>query len=639
MTPGADAAGPTVTAMLPPRLATGPPGLGARPQSAGRTRFVVWAPFARRVEVALADPERRVDLDTADAGYHVGVVEDCPPGTRYRLVLDGGAPLADPVSRLQPEGVFGPSEVVDLGAHRWTDADYQPRPLAELVISECHVGTLTAAGTFDGAVSVLDDLVDVGISAVELMPVGAFPGRRNWGYDGVFPFSVQASYGGPAGLQRFVDACHRRGLAVVLDVVHNHLGPLGCVLDAFGPYLSTRYQTAWGPALNFDGAESDHVRAFFFESVVQWFVDFHIDALRLDAVDAIVDTTATPFLAELSELAEHLSGQLGRACLLIAESADNNPAVVAPRQSGGLGMDAQWNDDFHYALFALLTGERRPRYTDYGRVEDLARALGEGFVLQGEPSVYRRRRHGAPAASLEPGRLVVFAQNHDQIGNRPRGERLASLVPADRQRLAAALVLLSPGIPLLFMGEEYGEVAPFPFFVDHGDRALLGRVRRGRSELLAHMGFDEPALDEAAEATFAGAVLDPSLRRAPGHQDLLVLTRRLIALRRSHPALARSSRRDVSASAQGPVLILLRLHPDASAACVFNLGPEPALARLPTRGIGTHDTTAWRRVLDSAGPALRGEDPHHGELVAPGNSVGLASFGFAVYTSEPGGLA
>jgi maltooligosyltrehalose trehalohydrolase len=586
--------------------------------------------------VQLEDPQRLVDLEPTAAGYHVGVVEACPAGSRYRFVPDGATALADPASRLQPEGVFGPSEVVDLGAHRWGDGDYRQRPLAEQIVSECHVGTLTKAGTFDAALEVLDDLVEVGISAVELMPVAAFPGRRNWGYDGVFPFSVQASYGGPAGLQRLVDACHRRGLAVVLDVVHNHLGPLGCVLDAFGPYFSDRYRTPWGPALNFDGPLSDHVRAFFFESVAQWFVDYHLDALRLDAIHSIVDRTATPFLAELSDLAAHLSEQLGRPCSLIAETSDNDPGVVAPRCSGGLGMDAQWNDDFHHALFVVLTGEQRAYYADYGAVEDLARAINEGFVLQGEYSAWHRRRHGARADGVNPERLVVFAQNHDQIGNRPRGERLATLVPPDRQRLGAAMVLLGPGIPLLFMGEEYGDPAPFPFFVDHGDAALLEAVHRGRSELLSSMGFVEEPLDEGAEETFALAFVDRSLRDAPGHHELLALTRRLIALRRAEPALAGSGSSDVSASVHDTVLTVTRSHPSASVACLFNLGPGPAAAPAPA---GDPGQRRWRRLLDSAELTATGEVPRLPDIVSTGEPITLGPFGFCVYRSGPAGPA
>jgi maltooligosyltrehalose trehalohydrolase len=615
-------------ARVPARLAAGPGGLGATVLGDGRTRFALWAPRALRAAVDLGGG-RVVAMEAQGTGYHVGVAEDCAPGTRYRFVLDGGEPRPDPASRFQPEGIFGPSEVVDLGAHRWADAGFQPRPLADQVISECHVGTLTPAGTFDGCVSVLDRLVEVGITAIELMPVSEFPGRRNWGYDGVFPFSVQSSYGGPAGLQRLVAECHHRGLAVLLDVVHNHLGPLGAVLDAYGPYFSQRYTTPWGPALNFDGPGSDHVRAFFFESVAQWFCDYHLDGLRLDAIHAIVDTTAVPFVAELAELAAFLGERLGRPCWLVAETTDNDPAVVRPRDAGGQGMDALWNDDFHHSLHVALTGERGAYYADYRGHDDLALALEEGFVLRGQYSVFRGRRHGTPSPVVEPKRLVVYAQNHDQVGNRPKGERLSTLLGPAAHRVALAVVLLSPGIPLLFMGDEYGETAPFPFFTDHPDAALTEATHAGRARLLKRMGFDDPPLDEADASTFAAAVLDRSLAGSAPHAEVLELTRRLIALRRGYPALRRALRSDVRASVLGSVLCVVRSDPRGDALCLFNLGPDAAPAAVP----GTGPVGRWRLLLDSADPAVGGSGGGQPpELAAPGRLT-LGPFGFCVLGS------
>ncbi len=621
---------------LAARLAGGAPALGATPLPDGRTRFVVWAPTAVRVQVRLGDG-RSFDLDPAEQGYHAGIAPDCRPGATYRYCLDGGDELADPASRHQPEGVLGPSAVVDLGAHRWADAGYRAAPLWEQVITEVHIGTLSAGGTFDSAIDALDPLAEVGFGAVEIMPVAEFPGARNWGYDGVFPFSVQSTYGGPAGLQRLVDACHGRGLAVILDVVHNHIGPVGNVLGAFGPYFTDRYSTPWGPALNFDGAESDHVRAYFLESVTQWFVDYHIDALRLDAIHSILDMTATPYLAELSDLAAHLSERLGRPCILIAESADNDPRVVTPRASSGLGMDAQWNDDFHHALHVALTSEQIAYYADYGRVEDLARAINDGFVLQGEYSEYRRRHHGAPSGALEPERFVVFAQNHDQVGNRPRGERLSVLVSPDALCLAAGLVLLSPGIPLLFMGDEYGETAPFAYFVDHPDPGLNEKVHEGRHATLRSMGFDEEPMDEAAESTFCAAVLDPKRREASGHREVLALHRRLISLRQAHPALARSRRVDVSASVHGAVLTLTRRDPSGSVVALFNVGTERAVALAPSlvAGAGPAGTTRWHRLFDSAEPEVGGGGALQPAEASPGDPLSLAPFAFCVYGSAP----
>ncbi|MGH8996405.1 MAG: malto-oligosyltrehalose trehalohydrolase [Acidimicrobiales bacterium] len=612
------------------------PALGASPLGGGRTRFVVWAPRSETVSVRLGDG-RTEALERGDQGYHHGVVEDCPAGSRYRYVLHGGAALADPASRHQPEGVLGPSEVVDLAAHRWRDDQYRPLPLFEHVLCELHVGTASAEGTLDSAVGWLDHLVDVGITAIELLPISQFAGARNWGYDGVLPFSVQDTYGGPAALQRFVDECHGRGLAVILDVVYNHIGPVGNVLGDFGPYFTERYTTAWGPALNFDGRGSDHVRAYFLATVTQWFVDFHVDALRLDAIHSIVDGTATPFLAELTALSAHLAERLGRPCPLIAESADNDPWVVTPRAAAGLGMDAQWNDDFHHALHGALTGERMGYYVDFGQLDDLARAINGGFTLQGEHSEYRGRRHGAPSGFLEPERFVIFAQNHDQIGNRPRGERLSTLVELDRQRLAAALVLLAPGVPLLFMGEEYGETAPFPYFVDHRDETLNRAVREGRAAEMRHFGFDQEPLDPVAQSTFAAAVPDRSLSRAGSHRALLELHRRLIAVRRREPALARSGRSEVAASVAGPVLTLSRRHPDGGIAALFNVSGSPTTIAMPALATGAAPPgqVSWRRLLDSADPDLGGQGKTAPEVCHPGEPLELGPWAFCLYRSDP----
>ena len=610
---------------------------GATPAGGSRTRFVVWAPATQQARVhLLGENDRWVDLAPAPGGYHVGIIEHCPAGTRYRYALDDGEELADPASRYQPDGVHGPSEVVDLGTYEWADSAYRPRPLWQHVISECHVGTLTESGTFDGAQAILDDLVDVGINAVELMPVSQFPGSRNWGYDGVFPYAVQSTYGGPVGLQRFVDACHRRGLAVILDVVYNHIGPEGNVLDRFGPYFNDHYRTPWGPAINFDGRDSDAVRAYFLRTALQWFADFHVDALRLDAIHGIIDPTASPFLAELSALAASLGELRGRPCGLIAESADNNPAVVTDHAMGGLGMDAQWNDDFHHALHTALTGERQGYYIDFGGVEDLARAMSEGFVFQGEHSTYRGRRHGAPSLALAPERLVVFAENHDQAGNRPRGERLSTLLPPDRLRLAAALVLVAPGVPLLFMGDEYGEVRPFPFFIDHGDPELIEAVRRGRADELRGLGFEVEPLDPASEATYQSAILDRSGRDSAGGRTLLALHRRLIDLRSEQPALGRSRRTDVRTDVIGPVLSLTRWHPAGAVAVLSNLGPHPATAILGATSRDAWDSaTIWRRLLDSGDPELGGSGTRQPDQVAAGAPLSLDRWAFCIYGSGP----
>jgi maltooligosyltrehalose trehalohydrolase len=590
------------------------PHVGAVPLGTAGTRFTVWAPAAGTVSVHLPASGERVALQAVGRGHHTAVVP-CGPGTHYRYVLDeGGNEMADPASRSQPEGVHGPSEVVDLGAHRWSDEGYHPAPWRDAVLYELHVATFTEGGTFASAVAELDDLVELGVTAIEIMPVAQFPGRRNWGYDGVFPFAVQDTYGGPSGLQSLVDECHRRDLAVILDVVYNHLGPEGNVLPAYGPYLTDRYRTPWGPAVNLDGPDSDPVRDFFVANALQWFEDFHVDGLRLDAVHEFIDRSARPFLVQLSEAVAASSERTGRPHWLIAESADNDPRVVTPVRVGGLGIDAQWNDDFHHAVHVALTGETGGYYADYGGADDVARAMTQGFVYQGQYSRFRRRRHGAPATGIEPGQLVIFDQNHDQVGNRPDGARLATLVPEERQWLAAALVLLAPGVPLLFMGEEYAETAPFPYFVDHSDPGLLQAVRRGRAA--EHPPLDGEPIDPGDPETCARATLDRARRHEEPHRAHWQLCRSLLSLRAAEPALRRSTRECARAQADGPVVTLLLTHEDVDVAVFYNLSPSAAAGRLP-------EGACWTELLadDKVPPA--------------GSVVALAGWGFRVFRHAP----
>jgi maltooligosyltrehalose trehalohydrolase len=550
--------------------------LGARPSGPSSTAFTVWAPHADTVEVRGGDVS--VTLTRGTDGYHRGSAP-WGPGALYHYALDGGPAFPDPASRAQPEGVHGPSQVVDL-SFPWSDGGFHPGPLQEWILYELHIGTFTEEGTFAAAAAALDDLVELGVTAVEIMPVAQFPGRRNWGYDGVFPFAVQNSYGGPRGLQEFVDECHRRHLAVVLDVVYNHLGPEGNVLDRFAPYFTDRYSTPWGPAINLDGPFSDDVRAYFLSNARQWFEDFHVDALRLDAVHELIDRSARPFLVELSAAVDELADHIGRACALIAESADNNPLTVTPNSSHGLGMHAQWNDDFHHSVHAILTAERGGYYGDYGQTEDVARAMSQGFVYQGQYSAFRKHRYGAPSVGLPPERFVIFVQNHDQVGNRPDGARLSTLVAPDHLRLAAALLLLSPGLPLLFMGEEYGEVAPFAYFVDHENPELLDAVRRGRAAEHAHEPGG-PLADPGDPATFSASVLRRDLCNDPTHAKLWQLYRDLIALRSREPALHNSSRENTVAHAEGYVVTLTRTHGETSVAAFFNLSDSTGSGQLP----------------------------------------------------------
>jgi maltooligosyltrehalose trehalohydrolase len=499
--------------------------------------FSLWAPAAAEAAIVIVRPHRAEHPMTRDPdGVFTCTIPGLAAGADYLIRLDGGEGRPDPVSRHQPDGVHGPSRVVD-PVFAWQDGDWTGRQMADLIIYELHVGTFTADGTFDAAIARLDHLVELGVTAVELMPVAEFPGARNWGYDGVSLYAPAAAYGGPDGLRRLVDAAHARGLAVVLDVVYNHVGPEGNYLREFGPYFTDRYRTPWGDALNYDGAGSDDVRRFVIENALYWIAEFHIDALRLDAVHAIYDFSARHVLAELGAAVHRLGETLGRRTLVIAESDLNDPRVVLPPERGGWGLDAQWSDDFHHALHVALTGERTGYYADFHGVADLGTAIGDRFVYAGAPSAHRGRRHGAPAADVPADRFVIAAQNHDQVGNRAAGERLAALVSPGACRTAAALTLLSPYVPLLFMGEEWGETNPFLYFVSHGDRELLDAVRRGRREEFASFGWDAEVPDPGDEDTFWRSKLEWGKRTARGHAGMLRLYRDLIRLRRDEPML------------------------------------------------------------------------------------------------------
>lgn len=565
-----------------PSLLSAPGGeLGAWYLGQGRCRFLVWAPRDRRVQVALEDDHgasgRVVELQPAGRGYHLAIAEGVRPGTRYRYRLNG-AQLPDPASRRQPDGVHGPSEVVDPRSFAWTDQGWSGPPLSRFVLYELHVGTYTPEGTFRGLISRLEALAELGVTALELMPVAQFPGARNWGYDGVFPYAVQDSYGGADGLRLLVDACHALGLAVVLDVVYNHLGPEGNVLGRFGPYLTDRYQTPWGAALNMDGRGSDEVRRFFIGNALEWFEWYHVDALRLDAIQAIVDCSAVPFLRELAQATEALADRLGRRLLLIAESDLGDPRVTAPPEVGGLGLHAQWVDDFHHSVHAALTGERSGYYQDFGRIEDVATALRQGHVYTGQYSLARDRRQGAAPDRLDGREVVVNVQNHDQVGNRAAGERLCHLVEFRGAKLAAGLLLLSPFVPLLFMGEEFGEDAPFLFFVSHSDHRLIEATRRGRAEEFAGLAWAGEPPDPQEEATFLRSKVDHGLAESGWHRRLRDLYRELLALRRSSGALEPAPQPDLDVRVDGETILLHRRRDAEEALAVFNLGSETLIS-------------------------------------------------------------
>jgi maltooligosyltrehalose trehalohydrolase len=543
--------------------------------------------------------ETLVTLQREDRGYHRTVVENIEPGGRYLYRLRDGRELPDPASRYQPDGVHGPSTVVDPRAFQWTDQAWGGLPLEDYVFYEIHVGTYTAAGTFDAVISHLGQLRELGIRAVEVMPVAQFPGGHNWGYDGVCPFAPHSSYGGPEGLQRLVNAAHGCGLAVVLDVVYNHLGPEGNYLGEYAPYFTGRYQTPWGAAINFDGRASDEVRRFFIENALYWLEVFHIDALRLDAIHGIVDSSAFPFLAELGAAVKSLAVRTNRRVHLIAESDLNDARVLRNPERGGHGLDAQWSDDFHHALHALLTGERAGYYADFGHVCQLGVALREGWYFSGQYSAYRQRRHGNSARGIPRQKFVVCIQNHDQVGNRATGDRLGGLVSFEALKLAAGTTLLSPFLPLLFMGEEYAETAPFQYFTSHTDASLIAAVRRGRREEFRAFGWSAEIPDPQADATFERSKLNHELKGEEPHRTLYLFYQELIRFRRDHLRIDDS---EIEAAVFEPQESLAIRWPSGRDETVmyFNLGKVPAHFNVACPK-GT-----WQKLLDSADAQWRG---------------------------------
>jgi len=502
--------------------------------------FVVWAPNVKKIAVKLGDTLHAMS-GPDECGYWRATVADAEYGNDYAFVLDDDPkPYPDPRSQWQPNGVHAASRLYDQKNFVWNDHAWQGPPLSSAIIYEMHLGTFSPEGTFDGAIQRLDHLVELGITHVELMPIAAFAGDRGWGYDGVALFAVQESYGGPEALKRFVDACHCKGIGVLLDVVYNHFGPVGAYAMKFGPYLTDRHRTPWGNAVNFDGMGSDEVRRYFCDNALMWMCDFHIDGLRLDAVHEFFDRSAVHIMEQLSAEVEVMAATLGRRLLLIAESDLNDPKVVTPLEAGGYGMDAQWSDDFHHALFTLLHLEEKSRgyYADYSSLEALAKSLTKIFVYDGEYSKARKRKHGRPISGLSAHHFIIFIQNHDQVGNRATGDRLQQIVGMEKSKVALALVLTSPGIPMLFQGEEHAATTPFLYFADHEDPEMAKMVAEGRRRDFGAFGYDRDQIsDPENRKTFERSKLNWDEVHEGEHGELLEWCRKLIHLRRTSPAL------------------------------------------------------------------------------------------------------
>jgi maltooligosyltrehalose trehalohydrolase len=571
----------------------------------GSTHFRVWAPKPRTIELELVEPRtERIPMRDVGNGYREAVVDGIGAGARYFYLLDGERRRPDPASRALPDGVHGASEVLDLRGWAWRHAR-RPRRMRDLVLYELHVGTFTPEGTFDAAAAALDRLVDLGVTAVEIMPVASFPGARNWGYDGVGWFAPQRTYGGPDGLRRLVDACHARGLTFILDVVYNHFGPEGSYVGEFGPYFTSRYHTPWGDAIDYEGAQP--VRQFVLDNARMWFDEYRVDGLRLDAVHAIFDGSERHIVAEVAALAH------GQDRLIIAES-DLGDVKVISSPPAGWGCDAQWSDDFHHALHAVVTGEKSGYYEDFGAVAQLATAMREGFVYQGQYAPHRKQPFGTPSLELPGDRFVICSQNHDQIGNRAVGERLAQLAPGCEHAVAAATIL-APAVPMLFMGEEHADPAPFQYFTDHQDAALGQAVRDGRRREFPSWNASEVP-DPQAPETRERSVIDLALADGGRHRDVRRWYRALITLRREHPELVDKARAATVVDEEGGALALI--HGERIAVVVSLRGKAVRLG-LPKSG--------WRIALDAGefgGPTGAAVDRNVVSLPAWGAVILLA---------------
>ncbi len=599
--------------------------------SEGGVHFRVWAPKASSLSLVLLGEKDPYPMSPEDRGYFSTFLHGLEPGRRYCYLLNQDQPRPDPVSRSQPEGVHGPSEIIDPRQFRWEDQGWHGVPLEQMIIYEVHTGTFTQEGTFEGIIPFLDYIkIDLGVTTIELMPVAQFPGERNWGYDGTYLYAPQNSYGGPIGLKRLINVCHQKGLAVILDVVYNHLGPEGNYLAHYGPYFTDRYKTPWGSAINFDGPESDEVRNFIVGNALYWIREYHMDGLRIDAIHGIFDFSARHILYDIREAVHQQAKKLGRPVCVMAESDLNDVRVMDSPEEGGYGLDAQWNDDFHHCLHTLLTGERSGYYRDFGNIDQLGKALEEGFVYAGQYSPYRRRRHGSSSKHLPSSKFVVFSQNHDQVGNRAKGDRLSTLVSFEALKLAAAIVLLSPNIPLLFMGEEYGEEAPFQYFVNHSDPELIEAVRRGRKEEFSAFQWEGVLPDPQDGMTFLRSRIDLDLRHHEKHQTLLEFYRTLIQLRKEIPSLSSFDKRGIKIEAfeRNKAILMKRQCGEDRVIEVFNFSDKPV--RIET----TIDQGSWQRVIGSACEEWDGIGALAPDSILSGGSgilLVLDAYAFALY--------
>ena len=608
------------------------PNIGAIYLGDGRCRFRTWAPFRKSLEVRLLSPvDRYIQMGRDEKGYWSAEADDVRPGSRYVIRLDGGIERPDPASFYQPEGVHGQSEVIDLHFESH-DENWTGIALEHYIFYELHVGAFTPEGTFEAVIEKLDHIAALGATSVEIMPVAQFPGGCNWGYDGAYPFAVQNSYGGPAGLRRLVEACHKKAISVTLDVIYNHFGPEGTYLRDFGPYFTGRYITPWGEAVNFDDEYNGEVRNLIIQNALFWLSNYNVDALRLDAVHAIYDRSAIPLLSQLADKVHEFGKASGRNRYLIAESDLNDSRLIRSKEVGGCDLDSQWSDDFHHSLHSLLTGERGGYYVDFGKLSDLTTSFRESYLYSGRYSEFRKKSHGNSSADLPSEKFVVASQNHDQIGNRMLGERLSSLISFEAQKIAAAAVLLSPFLPLLFMGEEYGEEAPFLYFADHTEPELREAVRKGRREEFRDFLWEGEPPDPYSIETFLSTRLDWSKVRNGKHLALLRFYQTLIRLRRENPALSNSSRNDMEVKEfeERKLMLVRRKSAGHDLYCIYNFHKDDRAFDLYELGI----PESCRKILDSADTEWAGPGSFLPERVGRARSLKIRASSVALYLKD-----
>ena len=598
----------------------------------GDCEFKVWAPKAKELALKIISPfEKIIKLEKNENDYWTTKIKDASNGSRYLFKINNSDEKPDPASNFQPDGVHNASEIVNHSLFNWSDKHWKGLELKDYIIYEIHTGTFTREGTFESIIPKLEYLKELGITAIELMPVAQFPGNRNWGYDGVYHYAPQNSYGGPQGLKILINTCHKLEIAVILDVVYNHFGPEGNYTGKFATYFNPLYHSPWGDAINFDGPYSDPVRNYFVENALYWFSNFHIDALRLDAIDRIYDMSAKHLLQEISEETDRLSVKMGRKFYLIAESDLNDIKIIRPADKYGFGIDAQWSDDFHHSVHSLLTGEREGYYRDFGTGQDLIKSIKDTFVYTGQYSTYRKRKHGNSALEMNPDHFVINIQNHDQVGNRAFGERLSKLISYEESKIAAAILILSPYIPLIFMGQEYNEENPFLYFVSFNDQNLIEAVRKGRQEEFSSFDWKEDVPDPQSEATFIKSKLNRELINEEQHSVLLKFYKYLIKLRKTNKALYSHDREnfEIIGTEKEKILILSRWWKENKVTAIINFNKEVVTSRVPFSG------GKWKKILDSAEKIWKGPGTSTPEkILGKEQNITIKKSSISVYEQE-----